>query len=188
MGGFARVGIGFLAAVAGIRFGFWFYYVPAGWVHSFASSKTFSNLAGFFIVFFAFVVAGSVIGRMLAKLFRWTGLSWLDRLLGAAFGFIRGSIIAAVFVTVLLAFTPTPPPNWMVDSMVLPYVMGASHVASELAPAAIKDAFRASMDELRKIWEEEVKRGKGRPKRDEEKKSDDSKTGDSKKPLKKVEF
>jgi len=175
MGGFARVGIGFIAALAGVLFGFWFYATPAAWVNTVVSSKTFSNLAGFFIVFFLFVLAGALIGRMLSRLFRWTGLSWLDRLLGAAFGFVRGAIVAAVFITVLMAFTPTPPPSWMVDSVVLPYAMGASRIASELAPAAIKNAFRDSMNEIRKIWDEEVRRAK-RPKQEKDKE------------LKKVEF
>ena len=31
--GFARVGIGFIAAILGVVFGFWFYGIPAGWVH-----------------------------------------------------------------------------------------------------------------------------------------------------------
>jgi len=126
-------------------------------------------------VFLLFVLAGALIGRVLSRLFRWTGLSWLDRLLGAAFGFVRGAIVAAVFITVLMAFTPTPPPSWMVDSVVLPYAMGASRIASELAPAAIKNAFRDSMNEIRKIWDEEVRRAR-RPRQEKDKE------------LKKVEF
>jgi membrane protein required for colicin V production len=161
MAGFARVGIGFIAAVSGVLFGFWFYGIPAEWIQEhWVSSNTAASLLGFFVVFFAFVVAGALIGKLLAKAFRWTGLSWLDRLMGGAFGFLRGGLIAIAFVAVLLAFTPKPLPNWMVDSKILPYAINASDVCAALAPSVIKDGFRESMAEIRKLWDEQLKKKK----------------------------
>ena len=51
--GFARVGIGFCAAIAGMVFGFWFYEIPAAWIHKFIDSQTVSNVLGFLVVFWA---------------------------------------------------------------------------------------------------------------------------------------
>ena len=56
------------------------------------------------------LLLGALIGRLLASLFRWIGLSWFDRMLGTAFGFVRGVLVAIALVTVLLAFAPAPPP------------------------------------------------------------------------------
>ena len=114
--GFARSGIGFLAAVFGVLCGFWFYGIPAAAVHKYVHSVTASNLIGFFVVFFGLIFVGALIGKLLSKLFKWTGLSWLDRLMGAAFGLVRGALVAVAFIAVLLAFTPKPTPNWMVNS------------------------------------------------------------------------
>ena len=134
MAGFARVGIGFLAAILGVLFGFWFYGIPAGWVHHYCIPSTAVEpdrlLAG---------VLGDPDGRRAvrqsaSKLFKWTGLSWLDRLLGGAFGLVRGALIAVVMIAVLLAFTPKPLPNWMVKSQVLPYAIDASNAIAALAP------------------------------------------------------
>ncbi len=159
LAGFARVGIGFIATISGLMFGFWFYWIPADWFrHHFNSSVTIANLLGFFTVFFGFVMLGAVIGKLLSKLFKWTGLSWLDRLMGAAFGFVRGGLIAIAMVSVLLAFSPKPLPNWMVDSAVLPYAIDASDLVAALAPSAVKDAFRESMHDIQKIWDEQLKR------------------------------
>ena len=47
--GFARVGIGFCAAIAGIVFGFWYYETPAAWIHKLISSQTASNVLGFLV-------------------------------------------------------------------------------------------------------------------------------------------
>lgn len=158
MAGFARVGIGFIATVTGLLCGFWFYGIPAAWLHEHLKSEAASNLIGFFLVFFGFVMAGALFGKLLSKLFRWTGLSWLDRLLGGGFGFVRGSLIAIVFISVLLAFTPRPLPAWMLDSKVLPYAIDASNLCAELAPNALKDAFRESMRDVRKAWDEQMKK------------------------------
>jgi membrane protein required for colicin V production len=160
MAGFARVGIGFLATICGLLFGFWFYGIPAEWLHRHFKSVALSNLMGFLVVFIACLFVGSLIGHILSKLFKWTGLSWLDRLLGGAFGFVRGALMAVAFVAVLLAFTPKPLPNWMVDSTILPYAINASDVCADLAPNAIKDAFRESMHDIRTLWEQQLKKKK----------------------------
>ena len=158
--GFARVGIGFIAAVLGVVFGFWFYGIPAAWVHNYLNSTAASNVIGFLLVFWAFLMAGAVLAKLISKLFKWTGLSWLDRLLGAAFGLVRGTLITVAMVAVLLAFTPKPMPNWMVQSQVLPYAMEASSAVSALAPNAIKNAFRESMLELRRLWDEQLRKSR----------------------------
>jgi len=159
LAGFARVGIGFLATFAGLLLGFWFYGIPAAWIHDHGvHSVAASNLLGFFVVFLACTTLGHMIGKLLSKLFKWTGLSWLDRLLGAAFGFVRGSLIGIVLVAVLLAFTPKPLPNWMIHSRVLPYAIDASNLCADLAPNAIKDAFRESMRDIRKAWQDQFKK------------------------------
>jgi membrane protein required for colicin V production len=154
--GFARVSIGFLAAIVGVVFGFWFYGIPAGWVHRYLHSAAVSNLIGFLLVFWAILAIGALFAKVTLKLFKWTGLSWLDRLLGGAFGLVRGALIAVVMIAVLLAFTPKPMPNWLVKSQVLPYAMEASDAIASLAPNAIKNSLRDSMLELRRVWNEQL--------------------------------
>ena len=156
--GFARVGIGFLGTVAGVLFGFWFYGLPAEWVHRFIKSTAVSNLIGFFLVFSFFLCVAALMGKLLSKLFKWTGLSWLDKLMGGAFGLARGLLIATAFIAVVLAFTPKPIPNWMVDSKVLPYAMGATNMMAALAPAGIKNAFRDTMREIRETWNTQLRK------------------------------
>jgi len=64
LAGFARVGIGFIATVSGMLFGFWFYWIPADWFRKHAtSSVTLANLCGFFAVFFGFVLVGALVGN-----------------------------------------------------------------------------------------------------------------------------
>jgi len=179
LSGFARAGVGFLAAIIGVLFGFWFYGIPAVWIHKFISSVAVSNLVGFLVVFVACLVLGGLIGKLLSKLFKWTGLSWLDRLMGAGFGFVRGALIAVAFVSVLLAFTPRPMPAWMTGSFLLPYAIDTSNVLASLAPRALKDPVRDAVREIRQAWDDEVRKSKRREEKDERR----EKTSEPKSPL-----
>ena len=94
LAGFARAGVGFLAdshrescSVSGSTAS-----RLRGSTNSSAPSH-FSNLAGFLVVFFVCTLLGALIGKLLSKLFKWTGLSWLDRLMGAGFGLVRGGLM-----------------------------------------------------------------------------------------------
>lgn len=156
LAGFARAGIGLLAAITGVVFGFWFYGIPAEWIHKFISSVAFSNLVGFLVVFFACTVLGGLIGNLLAKLLKWTGLSWLDRIMGAGFGLVRGGLAAVAFVSVLMAFTPRPVPAWMTGSALLPYAIDGSNIIAALAPRALKDPVRDTIREIRQAWDDQV--------------------------------
>jgi membrane protein required for colicin V production len=152
MGGFARVGVGFIAAILGIFIAFWCYGIAGAYVLDYVNSRAIANLIGFFVIFFGIVIVGAIVGSILARFFKWVGLSWFDRLLGGAFGAVRGIVVAVALVTVLLAFAPTPPPKSIVDSKLLPYMLGVSNVVAAMTPREIKDAFRDAKENAEKAW------------------------------------
>jgi membrane protein required for colicin V production len=158
MTGFAKVGIGFVATICGLLFGFWFYAMPAAWFHSFISSTTICNVLGFLVVFLAFEILGALIAMIVSKVLRWTGLSFFDRFLGAVFGFVRGSLVGVAFVAILMAFAPHPLPNWMVNSVMLPYAVDASNIVAAVAPKALTDGFHTALAEIRKDWDDQLKK------------------------------
>jgi len=156
--GFAKVGIGFAATICGLLFGFWFYTTPAAFFRTYITSTTVSNVLGFLVIFLVIEVLGALIAAIVFRFFRWTGLSFFDKILGAAFGFVRGALIGVGFVAVLLAFSPRPVPNWMVDSQLLPYAVDASNMLAAMAPRALTDGFHSALAEIRKDWDEQLKK------------------------------
>jgi membrane protein required for colicin V production len=150
--GFARVAVGFAAMIVGMFCGFWFYGIVAAYVIDYVTSRAIANLIGFFVILAVVLILGAIVGTILAKFFKWVGLSWLDRLLGGAAGMVRGFVIAAAMVTVLLAFAPSPPPPSVVDSKLLPYVINVSDVLAALTPREIKDQFYATKDKVKAVW------------------------------------
>jgi membrane protein required for colicin V production len=161
--GFARVGVGFAAMILGMFCGFWFYGIVAAYVIDYVSSRAIANLIGFFAILAGVLIVGAIVGRILAKFFKWVGLSWLDRLLGGAFGVLRGFVIAAAMVTVLLAFAPSPPPPSVIDSKLLPYVIDVSDVLAALTPREMKDQFYATKDKVKAVWSADNRRKPAEP-------------------------
>jgi membrane protein required for colicin V production len=161
MAGFARVGIGFIATILGILFGFWCYGIVAAYFLDYVSSRAIANLIGFFLIFIVISVLGAIVGRILAGFFKWAGLSWFDRLLGGAFGVVRGVIIVVAMVTVLMAFAPSPPPRSVVDSRLMPSLAGVSDFFAALTPHEIKDAFRDAREKAEKAWSERPRHESG---------------------------
>ena len=161
--GFARVGVGFAAAITGVILGIWFYGVVGYYLLPYVSSKGIANFIGFWVVFVVCMVGGAVLGKMLAALFRWVGLSWFDRLLGATFGLLRGLVAAVALVLVLLAFSQKPPPRSVVNSCYAPYLIEAANICAALAPRELKDGFYESYAKVKQIWAQALKKRKRLP-------------------------
>src|ERR1700691_4310552 len=82
--GFARVTIGLISAVVGLLFALWFYKIPSAAIRPYLSSDTVASILGFVIVFGVVVAVGALAALILASIFKWIGLSWVDHLLGGA--------------------------------------------------------------------------------------------------------
>ena len=150
--GLARIVVGFVATIAAFMVGFWFYRIVAAKLAPWITNPTLANFAGFFILFLGVLILGSLVAAVLSKLFHWVGLSWFNRLLGGAAGFVRGVLLIAVVVDVLIAFAPSPAPAMLQQSRVVPYVSEVAGWLVNLAPRGLKDSFDEEMQNLRQFW------------------------------------
>jgi membrane protein required for colicin V production len=156
--GLARTVVGFAACLIGLLGGLWFYGTAGSFLIPYVSSRGIANGIGFFLVFLGTMIVGGLLGRLLAMLFKWVGLSWLDRALGGVFGLVRGALVAAVVVMTLLAFTPTPPPGSVVRSRIAPYVMDTARVMAALAPRELRDGVRQGYEKVKQVWSDTLKK------------------------------
>ena len=147
--GFARVVIGLVATVVGFVAGFWCYRLVAVKLQPWIASAAMADVVGFFIIFFAVIVAGALLAALLSKLLKWVGLSWFNYLLGGAVGFLRGALFVAVLANVLVAFAPSPTPAYLQNSRVLPYANEVAAVLAQVAPHQLKDSFLQQMENLK---------------------------------------
>ena len=137
----AGVVIGYIAAA-------WGYGRVAAWYLPFVKSEWVAEIAGFLTIFIAVLILAGIIGRLARWIFKEVGLRWFDRLLGAAFGLVRGVLFVAVF---LLAFTSFAPGSKAIsDSTMAPYMLVVARAAIWIAPGQVRarffDGLRAARD------------------------------------------
>ena len=126
-------------SLAGVVVGFllasWEYSVVAARL-AFINPPWAADVVGFFIVFVVIAILAGGIGRVVSWGMKQVGLRWVDRVLGAAFGLVRGLLIVTVVVMVTAAFAPNA--LWMSRSQMAPYFLVAGRAASWLAPSEVR--------------------------------------------------
>ena len=161
--GLAREVIGLVAALAALVCGVWFYRMAAEVVRPWAGSRETANLCGFLLIFGAVIVLGLIVSWIVGAMVKTVGLSWLDRLLGAAFGMVRGVIVCLAIVTAMVAFAPAvdarTPPQSVTGSAVAPYVIDAAHVLTMAAPKELRDGFAHRYEQVKRVWEGALEQG-----------------------------
>jgi membrane protein required for colicin V production len=146
--GFARTAVGFAAAVVAVVSAFWLYRPMGFFLREYISPRPLANAAGFLIVFGAVMILGAAAEWLLARFFRTAQLSWLDRLLGGAFGLVRGSFVAVIAVLVIMALPARNLPRTVVESSLVPCLAEAAHVLVAAAPDEVRDGFRRARRDL----------------------------------------
>ena len=130
--GFIRVLFSLGGLVAGIIVASWNYLAVAGnlsrWIHSFEIAEV--------VAFLLILTLVSTIFGILAKALRKTisavGLGIVDRLLGAAFGLLRGCLLGVAVMMALAAFLPDTP--LLKQSQLAPYFLSGAHAVSFVVP------------------------------------------------------
>jgi membrane protein required for colicin V production len=156
--GFTRVVIGLGALIVGLLAGFWCYRMVGAELHPWITRPGTANAVGFCLIFFGVLLLGAIIAALLSRVLKWVGLSWFNSLLGGLAGFVRGALLVAILADVLVAFAPSPSPDYLRNSRVLPYANGIATVLAEFAPQQLKDSFSQGMDSLKQFWAKHERR------------------------------
>lgn len=80
------------------------------------SAEALRYAAGFALVFVLSVFAGSLLAKLVQKLFAAVGLQPADRALGAAFGLVRG-LVVVLAATVVICMSPLQSSAWWQESV-----------------------------------------------------------------------
>lgn len=119
----------------------------APWFLPYVKAQAFAELSGFLAIFFGVLLLAGSIARILRWMVHEAGFRWVDRSLGAAFGFVRGAVIVTAGLVALTAFAPEA--SELSGSQLAGYFVLAGRGASWLAPADIRQKFREGVDKLR---------------------------------------
>ena len=158
--GLSRQIIHLVSVVAAILLGAWFYGSVAEYLEPHVSSPTAAKLGGFLMVFCAVLLLGAIVSSIVGKFLRVTRLSIVDHLLGAAFGLLRGTLVAVALIMGVMAFSKDgTPPRAIVESRIAPYVSQAGRLFAAMAPHELKEGFHKSYEQAKTVWNRTVKNG-----------------------------
>ena len=152
MKGFVREILGIAAIVAGFLLGAWLYQSAAGLFKDVVKTENFALFLGFATVFLGTLLIGWAAIWLARKFLKFAKLQWFDRLLGAAFGFIRGWVLGVIVFLVLTSF------NLQADrvrtSQLAPYFLPGARVIALVTPLDLKSRFMAGYVAVEKWWNE----------------------------------
>lgn len=146
--------------VAGYIAAAWGHRQVGGWFLPYVKTAEIADLAGFLTILFAVMIVAGMAGRIVRWAMKEVGLRWVDRLLGAAFGLVRGVAIVTVVLLAVTAFAPGA--NLLRSSQLAGYFLVAGRGASWLAPAEVRKRFREGLESLRKPQPQPEVKGNGK--------------------------
>jgi membrane protein required for colicin V production len=139
-------------SLAGAVFGYilaaWEYSRLAPWFEPYVKSPAAANAAGFITIFISVMILASIAGKVTRWMMQEVGLRWVDRLLGGAFGLVRGVVLVTVAIMALAAFSPES--TILKQSELSRYFLLSARAASWVAPSELQQKFRDGLALLRK--------------------------------------
>ena len=146
MQGFFSEALTMAGLVVGYIVAAWKYRSIALWLESFLKNPWLAEILGFLIIFFAIVLLFGLAARTARWLMKQSGLSGLDRFLGALLGLLKGGLMVAVILMGMTAFTPTS--KLLENSQLAPYFLVVGRAAIWVAPSELRARFFQGLDLL----------------------------------------
>jgi len=146
MQGFFSEALTMAGLVVGYLVAAWKYRGLAEWLESFLKNPWLAEILGFLTIFFAIVLLFGLAARTARWLMRQSGLSGLDRFLGAILGLLKGGLMVAVILMGMTAFTPTS--KLLANSQLAPYFLVVGRAAIWLAPTELRARFNQGLELL----------------------------------------
>jgi membrane protein required for colicin V production len=105
-----------------------------------------ADTIGFLLIALVVMGLAGIVGTVLARTFHRLGLGCLDRLAGAAFGFLQGVLLVTLCILVAVAFFPKA--HWLVEGRLPKQFFGACHVSTHMSPAELAERVRNGLKTL----------------------------------------
>ncbi len=143
------------SSIIGVLAGFYaaYTYYPAvsealmPWI----TNVPFLNIISFMILFCGVFMVIAMVGVVIKYFMNVASLGWIDRILGASLGFVKGILIVSVILVALTAFLPKEA-KLVKASLLAPHVTLISENLATLVSDDMKKAYSAKITEIKKVW------------------------------------
>jgi membrane protein required for colicin V production len=137
--GLVRAIFSLIGFIGGFQMATWFYTDVGQWllVSRVHMSVQTARILAFVLIVLVVAAVVDAAGWLLQRFLRTVGLGFFDRVLGMAFGFARGCLIA--IAVLMLTSTVAPQSDAVVNSELTPYLFAVSHDVSFLVPEYLQE-------------------------------------------------
>ena len=153
--GFVRELISLSAVVVGLALACWFYPEIGAYFVPYVKTQDIASFCGFVIIFVLTLIAGGILSFVVRNFLRFVDLQWIDRILGLAFGLLRGCLVSSVLFMLLTAFP------FQIESVKnaksAPYLLVGARIISIVTPSSIKTKFLEGYLKVKELWQKEIK-------------------------------
>ena len=154
--GFVREIIGLASLLIAILLASWTYHGAAPLLKDVVKTENVALFLAFSGIFLGTILVGAIAGWLIARFVKFAKLQWFDRLLGAAFGFIRGWVFGAVLLLGLTAFGGATQRDRVQNSDFAPYFLPGSRVIAVVTPYDLKARFLVGYRAVEKWWRDQT--------------------------------
>jgi membrane protein required for colicin V production len=147
--GIIRVTVSVAFTVAGLILAAYSYKYAAAVLRVFITPRL-AELVGFVAVFLLVFLGGSLCARWLRGGLKRARLGWVDHLLGATFGFVRGWLICSVIYLALTAFPLRP--EAVERATFGPALLEGTKAISYLTSRELRERFFSGYETVKQLW------------------------------------
>jgi membrane protein required for colicin V production len=133
--------------ICGIVLAAWNYPRLAEKLSSVISTTAVASVVAFLVIAVGVMVTAAILGRVIHASAQAIGLGFFNRLGGAGFGLIRGSLLGVALLMAITAFLPSS--SWLKNSHLAPYFLAGSHAISFVVPHDLEQLILAGGSELK---------------------------------------
>lgn len=157
MRGFFRETFSLVGLIAGILIASWYYPLIGSRLAALIPWAIAQIVAFLFIAIVVMVLCG-IAGKLLSSTAKTIGLGFVDRLLGAVFGFARGCLLCVAILMAAAAFVPRT--SYIQNSQLSGYFLDGAHAVSFVVPTNLQQHIRQGAQELKHNAPDWIKRSK----------------------------
>ena len=143
--------------VLGLLIASWNYQQMVPWIERAIHTPPIAQAVAFLAIALGVMIVAGLIGRALRWSAKSNGLGWLDRIAGAAFGFVKGCVVVTLGIMALAAFWPRT--NWLDRSRLAPYFLSMAHTTTAVTPSEFGGRIRDGVKIIRDASPDWLKRG-----------------------------
>ena len=152
MKGFVREVLGIVTVLVALLASSWFYHRLGPTFKDVVKTENLALFCAFSVIFLGTLLVGALVIWLATRVMKFAKLQWFDRLLGGAFGFVRGWVLIAVILMALTAFNVQT--ERIENSGLAPYFLPGSRVIASVTPFDLKARFLVGYRAVEKWWRE----------------------------------